>query len=134
DPVHAASVDPLGETRGGRGRNGAGIDYDGAFPQRLLGAVLAEDDPLDGGGIGNTDPHNIGFFGGVGGGNCRGGSIQMLARGAVPHGYFVTRSHQTGGHGTPHDAQTEEGDTHALLLSKFGSGTRAKEPPARRPE
>ena len=116
DPLHSLGRNALGELRRRRRRDGAGVDDDHAFVQRLLHPVGAEHDSLDGGGVGDAHPHDFALLGGVGRRDGGFGAVYMLARSAVPDTDFMSCFDEVGGHGTAHDAETEKGDAHSLLL------------------
>jgi len=125
DPMHAAFIGALGKAHGGGWRYGAGVDDDGAFMQRLQSAVVAKDHALDRGSVGDTDPDHLSFFSGICRRDCRIRAVDMLTCGAVPYRHLMSGCNQPGSHWTTHDAQTEEGNAHALLLvvSGFRHGT-----------
>ena len=114
--MHAGGIHFLREAQRGRGRNRAGIHHNRPLFQRLHRAVVAKHYALNRGGIGNAAPDHFGLFGGVRRRNSGGCAIDVLARSAVPDRNFMPGGYQPRGHGTSHDAQTEEGNTHVLLL------------------
>ena len=75
----------------------------------------------NGGGVGNANPNHLSLLCCIGRGDGGGSAIHMLACRAVPHRNLVPRRDQARCHRTSHDAQTEEGDFHALLLTFWNS-------------
>ncbi len=88
--MYAAGVYPLGKTQGGCRGDRAGVNNDHAFAQRLLGTVFGEQHPLDGRGVGNTDPDYVGILRRISRRDRRGGAINMLAGRAVPDENFMS--------------------------------------------
>ena len=124
--MYAAGVYPLGKTQGGGWRDGAGVNDDHAFAQRLLGAVFGEEHALDGGGVGNTDPDYVGILRRIGRRDGGGRAVNMLPGSAVPHQNFMSCFNQVGGHRPSHNAQTEKGNSHRCSLWCAGRQRAAK--------